>query len=1536
MKLVVFLFVFVAMALGSFASDIHFQLAAPNFNASPASNRVCTLQPMTPFVGNLLWFTSSVSGDFTYSNAQVGLYNGYVKAPPGLIPFQIYVTATNLGTVEASSITASGTASVTPAGSVAWSIQASDGRYQLSSNSIGNVFYPLFSNPSNYAQLSQVTNIAYSIAVTSGVPLTTVTNVANYVYTNNANNYATRSQVSDTNTANLVITTNLVTAERNAMIATNVQTLAALAATNVNIHNDIATTNTANLVITTNLVSAATNGLAASILSTSNVLQQAKQPASTTLTNLSNTGAFTNAISAGQNLTLVTNAITITWNATNQTFLTNGLLLAANIVATNIGAAERAALQATQLVNLGFFYPTSNPSGFLTSGSTNGIVTQASLSASLVASNYATQSQVRDTNITALNAATNLSVAERAALVATNVLIHNDISQTNAALLGSIATSNTANLVITTNLVASERAAMIATNVQTLNALSATNSALNAVIIASNTANLAITTNLVISQGSSNTNDAAWRANSLTNFINYVNAKIGANTNFLIVSGAGSGTANGTNVWNNFGGWTNLNAGAFVTNDSSGARIYVGGISAYGSSYVVGNPWTNISATIPPTTAFFSKTNVASTGITITRDYGQDIFSSSGGAGATNAGGVLSGFITNAIFSAQGTNAILGMIPASGGATNATLNKYTTNTTPNVDAYVTNNVADQIGAASGGDATITNSTRYKLALTNLTVSTLNGLTNLVALGNNSFTLTIGNTNSSSGGSSTNAIVYTFYPTNTQAGTLVTNVISSTSVIVGFGTNLTSYINATNGVGNATTIVAGKTLTSTNVAVWNDTSLNGSNLHIYTNITGLLPSVTVSNAGLAFANGTYYQQFPYPVSYGYAGYSNVVFTNFSSTIIIQLYRNSVISPSPNDFSYLVTSNDVAGIRGYYYNTNGVIALPTDGTTVLAVTNLGAAYGVLPNPTLVFSNFLSVTNANVINSYIYPLNIIATNGLFVTGNIDTTVGYSINGLPFSGGGGGIPSTAQILVSGGTGRATNFNGIYSLSIPSSNTNSTIGNLIWTNGIAGYYLFQVQSGAYQSYLCTNAFFTNATSSPYPLIGTAYYNALGTYGRYAYDPLNGTLFTYQTNIIAADNPIYSGASNLTFFSTWFTGGSIWSNGTANFQVPVTITNANNIIVASNINTLTLNVSGNSYFGDTAHAYGGYLAQPTNGHIAYASWPEPAIGSQYSIIGYDYDDTTPIWYVKTNGDASFIFVTASNFIGTADGLTNSAAGSLSSKNTNSLASLKQVMSILTGGNYIYNTETGVTLSGTFAGTFNGSGTITNSFTANQSQQATNATATGTAMTTNDNRTISLTSTGNKFLGTFNGSGTVTNAVSTTDATGTGTATATNHSGVVSFSNAGNKFTGAFTGDGSAISNAALSSILNTNAQNINFLVDSNTTSSTATLTNNILSSGTTRDIYKTAVGGQTNSQVYIPNGVASTATNRLTFSSVSSFTNTLGRDATASLSAGTTVILKNQYGDTVDTVGTVATLHVLIPLSAGWQISGTAVSAIVY
>ncbi len=125
---------------------------------------------------------------------------------------------------------------------------------------------------------------------------------------------------------------------------------------------------------------------AANILTTSNNLSSAKQSTNAVLSNLIATGAETNQIQAGTNMIATTNMITfvITLHATNQVFLTNGLvqwtgLVPSSFLLTNIlpgltnGFITSSALAGLLSTNTAAitYYPTSNPSGFISSSATN-------------------------------------------------------------------------------------------------------------------------------------------------------------------------------------------------------------------------------------------------------------------------------------------------------------------------------------------------------------------------------------------------------------------------------------------------------------------------------------------------------------------------------------------------------------------------------------------------------------------------------------------------------------------------------------------------------------------------------------------------------------------------------------------------------------------------------------------------------------------------------------------------------------------------------------------------------------------------------------------------------------------------------------------------------------------------------------------------------------------------------------------------------------------------------------------------------------
>jgi len=119
------------MVVASHGADMRFDFSG--FNAYPASNRWMTLQALTPLRGNVINYTSDTSGIKIISNLSSGYFSVVIKAKGNAseIPFQVYVTATDSGLLEASNRTSvAGVQTYPSTGAAAWTIQASDQKYQ--------------------------------------------------------------------------------------------------------------------------------------------------------------------------------------------------------------------------------------------------------------------------------------------------------------------------------------------------------------------------------------------------------------------------------------------------------------------------------------------------------------------------------------------------------------------------------------------------------------------------------------------------------------------------------------------------------------------------------------------------------------------------------------------------------------------------------------------------------------------------------------------------------------------------------------------------------------------------------------------------------------------------------------------------------------------------------------------------------------------------------------------------------------------------------------------------------------------------------------------------------------------------------------------------------------------------------------------------------------------------------------------------------------------------------------------------------------
>lgn len=293
-RLLVFILSLLAVT-GIAQTHVYFDLS--EFGAVPTTNRPVTLQLLSPFQGNLRQFSSDSSGTFYFSNAPLGVYQGYIKAPPAQIPFKIYVVNTNQGIVDAYSITVADATATFPAGSVAWSANVSDQRYPRSTNfsTAG-----LQSGSQNLTNWSGVNTNQY--ATTNQIPNVAILQTGNQNLTNwsgvNTNQYATTNQL-----PNVAI---LQTGSQN---LTNWSSLA----TNVFVNTSLIPTFQPSSVNLSNWSSVATN-----LFARTNQLPNVAlfQPASSILTNIATTGANTNQIAAGTNIVFTTNAGTITISST--------------------------------------------------------------------------------------------------------------------------------------------------------------------------------------------------------------------------------------------------------------------------------------------------------------------------------------------------------------------------------------------------------------------------------------------------------------------------------------------------------------------------------------------------------------------------------------------------------------------------------------------------------------------------------------------------------------------------------------------------------------------------------------------------------------------------------------------------------------------------------------------------------------------------------------------------------------------------------------------------------------------------------------------------------------------------------------------------------------------------------------------------------------------------------------------------------------------------------------------------------------------
>jgi len=225
----------------------------------------------------------------------------------------------------------------------------------------------------NTANLIITTNlINTSIATaTNGLASTNFVNTAIQAATNGltgggggvTTNFVLTS-ISATNAANLVITTNLIVAATNQLASTNYVNSAVLSggATTNFVLTSISATNAANLVITTNLVVAATNNFTTLVYTNpSAILYTSSLPG---LTNGFVTSAITNGLAA-------TNYVNAATNGLVTSAITNGLATTNFVIAATNGLVTSSITNGLATTN----YVNAATNGLVTSSITNGLAT---------------------------------------------------------------------------------------------------------------------------------------------------------------------------------------------------------------------------------------------------------------------------------------------------------------------------------------------------------------------------------------------------------------------------------------------------------------------------------------------------------------------------------------------------------------------------------------------------------------------------------------------------------------------------------------------------------------------------------------------------------------------------------------------------------------------------------------------------------------------------------------------------------------------------------------------------------------------------------------------------------------------------------------------------------------------------------------------------------------------------------------------------------------------------------------------------------
>lgn len=1164
MKRLLFLILLI-LCFSADATDVRLTATDPVYGLSQTTNRTVIVQAESGIAQNgsvvLLPFkvtgTTDTNGICTFSNlygsAIAGWYHVTIPAPPQRVDFDIWVSSTNLGLVQMSTIIGTFGASTYPAGAWAWSAQTSDMRYAIGTNSY-----------TNFVQIGQLLNTSNGIIAlipsTNGFVQSTITNGLA------TTNFVNSSIVTATNAVSFYFS-NLVWVSSNA-----------LAGTGVNQTNGFSTlvyTNPSTMV-NTGMLASATNLLYYSISNiisgTSNSLWNAKvdstngigsaayqnigffQRSSLLLSNLAITGAFTNPIAAGSNTVFYTNlgviyvastgsggGISVAAGTLISLSTNSGVVTVSAVPQTNSTAYQPASANLTNWSNTTLF----NTNGLATityANSLTNVISGSVVSGAVAQAGHATNSD----RTTYASFATNSTYA----LVATyltngvsglQVNFDGSISFTHPTLMdftgtamtglseldtaanellinGNLRTSGTLTVLgsyIYGSLVGNADTSTYSTNA--VNVFSAVTNQWRADIASSNDVTRIIATNIAAYKVSQ-TNGAAYLLKVHTNL--YFGGDIPTVqiwTNYIGVVGSTMSYVDGTYVQQDSTHLTNV-ANGLYTLFLNGGNWYIqsNGVSLYAqASSPVGTNWTLVNGINPvPASTYgwalqlngsiflgrFSSTNltaqitstISSMAVTNgdtrllifpnTNNIFYGTFIGSASANSTNAqflGGTYytaylktnstvnlsqlntNGAQLNYIIGFDGsvaawvTNSGGGGGSFSGTATNLTGNA--TNQVNNISFFYANAATNGLGSAAWKSISFFDQSGVALFFADA------GSNNVIASSNLMWAQIVGATNKALTTSSNFTIVTGTRLTNAimnASNSLYASIVAATNGLPSGGGSATNAIGNLNGYGTNTALINLSGIT--NIGNMN---FVGSNIFFY----------PIQPCSLVSTPGSMSSTMPFVPSYTVTNKNNVLTNYFDGST----YTGGGFANLPT-YTLIVTNTCGAGT---FFTMNGNITVAHDvagtliandiwrlvagSTIVFGITNASVIkqpilYSQYMNPgdTLTIQIFSSMAYSsisvpdnfaflgNITNSFVgtngaggmaIGTNSPGTNMLEVFGNVDSTVGFTVNGVPIS------SSSAssiypQLIVTNIVGTLqTNYNGLYSSSLSGYYTNST-----------------------------------------------------------------------------------------------------------------------------------------------------------------------------------------------------------------------------------------------------------------------------------------------------------------------------------------------------------------------------------------------------------------------------------------------------------------------------------------------------------------